>query len=76
MSFLALLSALQFILCFWLCLIIKVTWKVITGHDAEDNRSESENDSTCDDASVSQMHLNNMELVSNTTKDYIKDKLT
>ncbi|KTW30991.1 uncharacterized protein T551_01543 [Pneumocystis jirovecii RU7] len=62
MSFLALLSALQFILCFWLCLIIKVTWKVITGHDAEDNRSESENDSAYDDASVPQTHLNNTEL--------------
>ncbi|KAG4301523.1 hypothetical protein PCANB_001766 [Pneumocystis canis] len=68
LSFLALLCALQVIICFWLCLIIKVTWKVITGHNAEDNRSESENDLIRDETSTSKKHLNDIKLVSNTLK--------
>ncbi|EMR10853.1 hypothetical protein PNEG_00999 [Pneumocystis murina B123] len=44
MSFLALLTALEIILFFWLCLIIKVTWQVISGHNAKDTRSDSEDE--------------------------------
>lgn len=44
MSFLALLTALEIILFFWLCLIIKVTWRVISGHNAKDTRSDSEDE--------------------------------
>ncbi|KAG5440553.1 hypothetical protein PCK2_000378 [Pneumocystis canis] len=66
--FLTLLCSLQIILCFWLCLIIKVTWKVLTGHNAEDNRSESENDLICDETSTSRKQSNNIKLTSDTSQ--------
>ncbi|KTW30213.1 hypothetical protein T552_00691 [Pneumocystis carinii B80] len=44
MLFLALLIALEIILFFWLYLIIKVTWRVISGHNAKDTRSDSEDE--------------------------------
>ncbi|KAG4304527.1 hypothetical protein PORY_001920 [Pneumocystis oryctolagi] len=68
MSFLALLSALQLVLCFWLYLIIRVTWKVITGHDAEDNRSESENDLTYNETSASQTYSGDVKTTLNIKK--------
>lgn len=41
-SFLALLTALQLIMCIWMYMILKVAIRVITGHEADDIRSDSD----------------------------------
>jgi acyl-CoA-dependent ceramide synthase len=43
-SFLALLLALQGIICFWFALIVKVVYKVVSGQGADDVRSDDEGD--------------------------------
>lgn len=40
-TFVALLSALQILICLWFRLIVKVAWNVVVGKGVDDTRSEA-----------------------------------
>lgn len=48
-GFLSLLGGLQIITIIWMCLILKVAYKVITGNGAEDIRSDDDEEQVLDE---------------------------